>query len=213
MLTELILAYNTFAWLTLYVYLHLIVSLQIRLQTPVSSSTRSLLMCGHGSLTRLPGSVCVCTVQALRCCRVHQRLSCQLFSSFPSGETLRGPSQKGQPPPKGGRTKTEGSVTPAGTFSILTLVTSSLFAKALCLPAVCCRFLKMYLSWAVPNAGNQRQSPHLHSKEAKSHLRVRHRTQPQTERRTEGSIQGARDHSTRWEDSFAARAACSVTDN
>lgn len=103
------LASNTFACLTLYVYLHLIVSLQDR-PTPVPSSTRSLLMCGHGSLTRLPGSVCVCTVQTLRCCRVHQRFSCQLFSPFPSGETLRGPSQKGRPPPKGGRTKTEGSV-------------------------------------------------------------------------------------------------------
>lgn len=55
------------------------------------------------------------------------------------------------------------------------------------------------MKWAVSNAGNQWQSPHLHSKEAKSQLRDRHRTQPQTERRTEGSIQGARDHSTWWE--------------
>lgn len=67
-------------------------------------------MCGHGSLSRLPGSVCVCTVQTLCCCRVHQRLVCQLFSSFPSGETLRGPTQKGRPPPTGGNTKPEGRV-------------------------------------------------------------------------------------------------------
>ncbi len=58
--------------------------------------------------------------------------------------------------------------------------------------------LRVYSPWAVSNAGNQWQSPHLNSKEAKSQLRVRHRTQPQTERRTEGSIQGARDHSTWW---------------
>lgn len=74
----------------------------------------------------------------------------------------------------------------------------------LCLPAVCSlkctrSVLWVYSSSAVSDAGNQWQSPHLHSKEAKSQLRVRHRTQPQTERWTEGSIQGARDHSTWWE--------------
>lgn len=63
---------------------------------------RSVLTYGHGSLSRLPGSVCVCAVQTLRCCRVHQRLDCQLSSSFPPGETLRGPPQKGHPPPTGG---------------------------------------------------------------------------------------------------------------
>lgn len=72
---------------------------------------------------------------------------------------------------------------------------SSLFAKDAYLPTAVTFW---NLSWAVSNADNQRQSTHLHSKEAKSHLRVGPRTQPQTERRTEGSIQGAGDHGTWW---------------
>lgn len=89
----------------------------------------SLLICGHGSLTRLSGSVCVCTVQTLRCCRVHQRLHCQLSSSLPSGETLRGPPQKGHPPPTGGGTETDGSVKQRLLGSSVTLEANSLLAK------------------------------------------------------------------------------------
>lgn len=54
----------------------------------------------------------------------------------------------------------------------------------------------VYSLWNMSNADNQWQSPHLDSKEAKLQLRFRPRAQPQTERRAEGSIQGARDHST-----------------
>ena len=74
--------------------------------------------------------------------------------------------------------------------------------RAVCLQKMCTfQLLSRFgnLSWAVSNADNQRQSTHLHSKEAESHLRVGPRTQPQTERRTEGSIQGAGDHGTWWE--------------
>lgn len=87
--------------------------------------------------------------------------------------------------------------TPAAIFIIVNGVMSCLFVKDL----FYCWFFKMscnesYSSWIVSDSGNQWQSSHLHSKEAKPQLRVRHRTYPQTERRAEGSIQGARDHST-----------------
>ena len=93
--------------------------------------------------------------------------------------------------------------TPAAIFSSVTQV-MSLFVEDLYPPAVCCWFFEMscnesYSSWIVSFSDNQWQSSHLYSKEAKPQLRVRHRTHPQTERRAEGSIQGARDHSTWWE--------------
>lgn len=51
--------------------------------------------------------------------------------------------------------------------------------------------------WVKLAVGNQCQSPHLHSEEAKSQLRVPHRAQPQAERREEGSVQRARDNGAR----------------
>ncbi|XP_076014623.1 nutritionally-regulated adipose and cardiac enriched protein homolog isoform X3 [Genypterus blacodes] len=56
---------------------------------------------------RLAGSVCVRSVQTLRRRRVHQRHR-QLSSTFPPGETLRGPSQEGPPPPTGGHAEGQG---------------------------------------------------------------------------------------------------------
>lgn len=102
--------------------------------------------------------------------------------------------QEDTPKPKVKRT------TPAGICSSVFGKRSAswLFAAAFWNVSLACNeyILTMNCVWL---AVNQRQSPHLHSQEAKPQLRVRHRTQPQTERRAEGSIQGARDHSTWWE--------------
>lgn len=153
------------------------------------------LMCGHGSLSRLAGPVCVRAVQTLRGCRVHQRLLRQLSSPFASGQALRGPPQKRLPTPTGRYTETEGNVYTCR--HLLDMDTGSLFAGALFPLAVCCHCLKPTHPHYLSDAGNQQQNPNLHFKTAKSRLRFGHRTQPPTERRTEGSIQGARDHGAR----------------
>lgn len=163
-----------------------------------AASSRPLvrqLMCGHGSLSRLAGPVCVRAVQTLRGCRAHQRLLRQLSSPFASGQALRGPPQKGLPTPTGRHTETEGSVYTCR--HLLNLDTGSLFARALFPLAVCCHDLKHTHPDYLSDAGNQQQNPNLHFKKAKSRLRVGHRTQPPTERRTEGSIQGTRDNGAR----------------
>lgn len=153
------------------------------------------LMRGHGSLSRLAGPVCVRTVQTLRGFRVHQRLLRQLSSPFASGQALRGAPQKGLPTPTGRHAETEGSVHTCR--HLLNLDTGSSSARALFPPAVCCHCLKHAHPDYLSDAGDQQQNPNLHFKKAKSRLRVGHRTQPPTERRTEGSIQGARDHGAR----------------
>lgn len=99
---------DTFACLIWCVYFHLVVVPSA--QTAGQHSARSQLMSGHGSLVRLPRSVCVCTVQTLCCSRGYQRPDCQLSYSLLSGEKLRDSPQEGHPPSTRGLTKSKGSV-------------------------------------------------------------------------------------------------------